>query len=292
MFQPLKIGKSYALDFSRCSTKLAAIGARAVVWDLKTRQKVMEARPFANINSVCFSPQADRIAVKNTSGRIAVLSVSDGAPVCDFRNAADGEGCGVLFSPCGNFTVDGSWNGYLTVREAASGKMAFSAHFPGEMITGVHCNAAGDMWVLEHSPKATSDTGPPDDSYFTVWHWPFETGKFTRGAMRVPFSSCSALSPDGTRLAAVFGAPPETLSVFDMQAGTLAATFRVVDGLGLKWSGGGALLGLVEPARAVIYRTGTWEEVRAFETAQPQSLAFSPDGSLVAISGIVFPLEG
>ena len=75
---------------------------------------------------------------------------------------------------------------------------------------------------------------------------------------RIAFSRSSALSPDGTSLAVVHGAPPNTLSVFrpDDRACTAAVSIQSGGtGQALGWSTDGQLIGSVQDQTVVLY---TW----------------------------------
>ena len=78
---------------------------------------------------------------------------SNGKVVCDFRNKKDDEGCNLLFSPCGKFIIDGTWEGRLLVRAAATGKIEFEREFPNEMIHDIYAVDGGSSFVVMHDPK-------------------------------------------------------------------------------------------------------------------------------------------
>jgi len=294
----LRVATSYSLAFSADSQTLATLGRDAAIWNLRSRKKVVRAHPFAHPSSACFSPSGDQLAVKSTSGEIALISTQDGTVIRNFGNSADGEGSNIQFSARGEFVIDGSWSGRVTVRHARSGNVEFSAEFPGDMITRVHSDASGATWVLEHHPKATSHTAPPAPCYFSVWRWPFARGTLTHFAARVPFASDSALAPDTTRLAVVHGAPPREISVFDMVSGTRSASCTVTcggTGTALAWAPRADLLGSVQDGKAVIYCAETLKPYRDYALSYASDIGFSPDGRLVAIGswkcGVVLPLR-
>lgn len=299
MDKTLKIGKSFSVAFSPDSQTLATLGRYIFIWDMQSRTKRIRAHPFAHPSWLSFSPSGEHLAVKSTSGQIVLLSVHDGAVIHDFCNSNDGEGSNLRFSACGAFIVDASWFGRIFVRNAASGKIEFTADFPGEMITSVHSDSKGKTWVFEHHPLATSDHLPPAACYFSIWRWPFGLGGYKVLPTRMPFVTDSALAPDATRLAVVHGAPPLELVVFNLIDGVRLASCSVIcggTGSAMAWSPESALLGSIQDGKAVLYRTRTLEKHLEFTLPYPSDIEFSPDGDCVAIgswqSGLVLPLDG
>ncbi len=296
MDRALKIAKSFSVAFSPDSRALATLSRDVFIWDLDSRKKKVRAHPFSNPSYACFSPNGEQLAVKSTSGVIALISASDGALIRDFNNLTDGEGCNLQFSACGEFIVDGSWDGRVLVRRALSGRIEFSAEFPGDVICGVHCDAKGDTWVFEHHPQATSPTVSPAPCYFSVWRWPFTRASVIL-PVRVPFARSAALTSDATRVAVVHGAPPTKLAIFDVVDGTRSAQCNLRSGgtgSALAWSPQADFLGSVQDGKVMIYRGDSLEPFRDFALPYPCDIAFSPDGRLVAIgswqSGLVLPI--
>jgi hypothetical protein len=291
----VKLSTSYSVAFSADSRLLATLGRDVLVWNLESRKKAVRAHPFPHPSSACFSPCGDQLAVKNTSGEIAIISTRDGILVRNFRNSADGEGSNIQYSACGEFIVDGSWAGQLFVRRASSGQIEFSADFPGEMITRVHRDASGQTWVLAHSPISPSETA----RYFSIWRWPFGRQDFTCLAARLPFARGSALAPDATRLAVVHGTSRQTeLAVFDMADCSCSAscTFECGGtGSALAWSPSAEFLGSIRNGNATICHAKTLEPWQSVALPYPSDIAFSPDGRCVAIgswkAGVVLPMD-
>ena len=119
--KPWKIGTSYAVAFSGDGRLLATLGRDVSIWDLALRSKVVRAHPFSHPSDAAFSPDQRHLAVRSTSGQIAIVDVRSGLTVVDFDNAAEGEGSNLQYSPCGEFIADGTWSGRLSVRRASSG---------------------------------------------------------------------------------------------------------------------------------------------------------------------------
>lgn len=286
IIRPLRIGTSYSVAFSSNGGRLATVGRDVCVWDIECRVKITRSRPFSHPSHAGFAPDGGTLAVKSTSGRIAVIAAATGEMVVDFDNASDGEGTNVLFSPGGDFLVDGSWGGRLTVRRADSGAREFVQDFPGEMIRAIHRTQNGARWIVSHAPKATTGDRPPAPGYFSVWAWPFVAGRFDILAPRIPFVRASALSPDGEHLAVVHGAPPNVLWVLRTRDGSRVATVSVDVGgtpCALAWSADGRLVGSAQDKLIAFYGwpglAFLWDVPIEF----PSDVAFSPCGKVVAL---------
>ena len=166
LVRPLKIKGSYSLGFSPDGGKCFTLARDVSLWDVESRKKSWRSHPFSHPSDAAFSPKEDLIAVKSTSGHIVTLATDTGQVCLDFENDLDGEGSNLLFSQCGRFIVDGSWEGVFTVREASSGAVQFRREHRNEMLPQIHSARQGSAWIVEHSPKATTDDQPPADNYF------------------------------------------------------------------------------------------------------------------------------
>ncbi len=277
---------SYEVAFSPDGRLLAAIGRDVVLWDLSRSEKRFRVHPLPHPSDVAFSRSGDRLAVKNTAGRIVILEPATGQVVVDFENKRDGEGCGLVFSPCDRYLVDGTWDGRLLARDAASGKVVFEARRAREMITGIGCSMDGKLWIACHAPKSTTHDKPPNDCYFTRRSWPFDDGEFVTLPTRLPFVRSFTVAPDGRTIAVVHGAPPTTLVILGVERGDVVTSFEIASGgcgSSLNWSPDGTLFGSVQDGRIVFYRCDTWEELGMYSSEYASSVAFSPEGDLVAL---------
>ena len=282
--KPWKIGASYAVAISHDGRLLATLARDVFIWDLALRSKTVRAHPFSHPSDAAFSPDQRNMAVKSTSGQIVVLDAQSGQTVVDFKNAADGEGSNLQYSPCGSYIVDGTWSGLLSVRRASSGTREFVQDF-GEMIRSVHGCEDGKHWVIAHGAKATPDDGPPCN-YFSVWRWPFGSETCRILPERIAFSRSSALSPDGALLAVVHGAPPDTLSVFRIEDGACVGLVSIQSGgtgHALSWSKDGRLVASVQDQNIVFFTWPGLAKTHQLALSYPSDVAFSPRGDLLAI---------
>jgi WD40 repeat protein len=283
--KPWKIGASYAVAFSQDGRLLATLARDVFIWDLALRSKTVRAHPFSHPSDAAFSPDQSNMAVKSTSGQIVVVDARSGQTVVDFKNAADGEGSNLRYSPCGSYIVDGTWSGLLSVRRASSGTREFVQDF-GEMIRSVHDSDDGKHWVIAHGAKATSDHRFPPSNYFSVWRWPFGSGGYRILPVRIAFSRASALSPDGEFLAVVHGAPPDTLSVFQIKDGACVGVVSIQSGgtgHALSWSTDGGLIASVQDQNIVFFTWPGLTKMHELALSYPSDVVFSPRGDILAI---------
>lgn len=296
--RPWKIGTSNTVAFSRDGRLLATLGRGVSIWDVALESKAVRAHPFSHPSDAIFSPDQRHLAIKSTSGQIVIIDAQLGQTIVDFKNAADGEGSNIQYSPCGKYIVDGTWSGRVSVRRTDSGKPEFVQELGGEMIRSVHSSADGKRWIIAHGCKATSDDRPPPPDYFSVWSWPFRPGAYRVLPERVAFARSAALSPDGGLLAVVHGAPPDTLSVFQLSDGTCAGAVSIQGGGtgdALGWSADGRLIGSVQDQTVVFHAWPGLGKMRELALDYPSDVAFSPHGDLLAVGswqvGWVLPVD-
>ncbi len=151
---PLDIRKSFKVAFSPQSERLATLSRDVFMWNVSTKRKILRAHPLPHPAYCSFSPSGKELAVKGTSGQIVTIDSKAGKVLCDFDNSGDGEGANLLYSPCGDYIVDGSWAGQVFVRRTQSGEIEYVREFPDEMIKAAHHSDQGRTWLFQHVPKA------------------------------------------------------------------------------------------------------------------------------------------
>lgn len=283
----LNLGCAYSVQFSPDGTRLAVLGRDLIFWDVAARQKLWRCKPVPHCSAMAFSPDGSQLAVKSTTGLLAVVDAASGDMIVNFRNKKDGEGSGPAWSPCGHYIADGGWNGRLQVREAATGKVVFAQEHPGEMLRGAYAIDGGQRLLVLHGVKSVEEgqVQPPD--YVTAWDWPL-----TAGGGRVVVSlaglSSIAASPDGQYLAALHRADGvERLSVFALADGKLLASTPVGQGGGtgnaLCWSPDGSTAGRIGKGKLEFYGWPGLALLHELPFIYPCALAFLPGSPLVAI---------
>ena len=93
-----------------------------------------------------------------------------GSMLMDFQNQDDGEGSNICFSDCGEFLIDGSWEGVLTVRSVNDGAVVAQHAFDEQMIVEV---SFFDGYVFVHHSHTMAANSHVHSS-FTRWKWRME----------------------------------------------------------------------------------------------------------------------
>ena len=242
--KPLKIGPSYELAFSADGDRLTAVSRNVGIWDLSKRSKVVRVHPFSHPDSVDFSPDGANLAAKNTSGHIVVISAETGETIISFKNTRDGEESNLCYSSCGEYLIDGTWDGSLSVRRADSGEREFLEEFRQEMIVGIYRSDSGNRWIVAHHQKWTAGmpVDEPFTAYFSTWDWPFRKGGYRVFLKNIQAHDSSAITSDGALLAIIEDVNPRKLSVYEVATGVSVGSVPIETGGGLAWVSAGRLI--------------------------------------------------
>lgn len=296
--RPILLKRAYQVRFSPDGTLCVSISRDVKAVQIASRQKAFTSHPLSHPSDLAFSPNGEFLAVKSTSGRIAILNSATGTTVKDFNNDHEGEGSNIVFSSCGTFLVDGSWNGFVRVRETASGRVIFEKEFPHTMIQAVGSGHRGSVWLTTHGPKATTHDKSPAPNYFMHWKWPFSDVEAEVLRVRIPFVRSSALSPDGQLLAIICGAPPTSLQILSLAGQSIVHTQQITPGgtgYEIQWSPCSRYLGFVQEDHLSVIETGSFRPVCDYSVEYPSSIDFSADGTLIALgswsAGKIVPFD-
>lgn len=286
-FRPIKLKKSYAIDFSPDDELFATLGrSNCWVWDIAKRKKISRSPSLFHPSTLKFSPSGNLLAVKNTSGWIFILDPKDCNILKDYHNYHDGEGSNILFSPCGSYLVDGSWSGHINVREVDTGKIVWSTIFENEIIAAVHQTMDGRRWVFEHHPIGDSTGIPPASTYFTLWKWPLDKNDYEKINLHVSLSKGSAITGDGEYLAVVHGRLSGKLDIIKVDSGNQIRSWPVeIGGIGghLAWSNDGRFLGSVQTEKIVFYDGATYSKICEFQIPFLDFITFSPNSKYLGL---------
>ncbi|MGK5064391.1 WD40 repeat domain-containing protein [Janthinobacterium sp. LB3P112] len=296
---PLKLGCSYGVRFSPDGTRRAVLGRDLVLWDVAARTKLWRGKFIAHMSGMAFSPDGSRLAIKSTTGQLAVVDAQAGQLLLNFQNKKDGEGCGPAWSPCGRYLADGGWDGRLRVRAAQTGESLFTQVYPGEMLRGVYAIDGGRRLLLQHGVKSVDEgqVQPPD--YCSVWDWPLQDGG-GRKVLSLPGLKSCAPSPDGKYLAVLHHAGGEEyLSMYALADGRCLAKVPVEagggTGNGLRWLPDGSALGRIGKGKLLFYGWPGLGVLAQEDFIYPCALDFLPGSPLAAIgsweSGMLMDLN-
>lgn len=280
--KPLKLLRSYRAQFSRTGSLLVTLSRDIVVWDVERRAKRYRAHPFSHPSHCSIHPNETQIVVKNTSGTIALLDAQDGMLVRLLDPAKGNEGSNIAYSSCGEYIVDGSWNGQLTVRSATSGKVSFQKTFPGEMIKKIVHSDHDGRWFVVHQPKSTSHDLTKALPYVSIWAWPFDSPvDILRPSAN--FINEIAASPDGRSLGIV---GHDLISVMDLAEKRFVGSVPFHHGgtgFAMNWSPDSQEFATIQKNSVVFYDAATLLQRRSIDLQFASDIAYSPDGSLVAL---------
>jgi WD40 repeat protein len=198
--KPIELGRTYDVEFSPDGLHLVNVSRQVTVWNIATGNKVFSARPLSDPSCAVFHPSGSYIAVKNTSGRIALLETASGNLLGRLKRPHDEEGSNLVFSPCGEFLVHASWGGRLMVVQPSTGDLVVSKEFPATLIRQVARHPLDETWIIVHSPMATSRTERPPPDYLTLWSRPLVEPR-ARVSLSVHDINEFAVSPDGRWIA-------------------------------------------------------------------------------------------
>ena len=285
--KPLNLGCAYSVRFSPDGTRLAVLGHDLILWDVAARQKLWRGKPIPHCSAMAFSPDGSQLAVKSTTGLMAVVDAASGDVVLNFRNKKDCEGSAPAWSPCGHYIADGGWDGRLQVREAATGEVVFAQEHAGEMLHDVIAIDGGQRLLVLHGVKSVEEgqVQPPD--YVTMWDWPLQQAAGHVVLSLAGLASIAA-SADGQYLAALHRADgAERLSVFSLTDGGQLASTVVGQGGGTGntrcWSPDGHTVGRIGKGKLEFYGWPALTLRQELPFTYPCALAFLPGTPLAAI---------
>jgi WD40 repeat protein len=295
-----RLGKTNQIVFVPGTDLVVTLGTQLKLWREHGAASVAQARPLAHPSSMALSPDARLLAVKNTAGQIVVLSMPDLALVRKLPTPGHEEGSPLLFSPCGEFLVDGSWAGRLVVRSVKTGEVMLEERRPRTMYKIFLQSDDRRRFLYLRSGKTEGDE-PPPPTELVLREWPFEqhAGQPIPGDWR--FVQAMALSPDGRRLAVLrldgSGAGCR-VDVTDLSGKVLRRSENfALSGTNpsAAWSPDGQWIACVQRGKVRMMDAATLKEAGGHADAYPCHVSFSPDGVHVALGsweqGTVLPVS-
>ncbi len=93
---------------------IATIGESKIVrfYDMETKKMIQEVKGLENTSYSAISPDRKKIAVKNTSGTIAIISMETGE-MLSINRMGNCEGYQMQFTSDGKGILDHDWNGKI-----------------------------------------------------------------------------------------------------------------------------------------------------------------------------------
>lgn len=146
-----RLRATYAtLSFAPDGGQILALGRNLVSWDLSSGKRTQVAKPLPNMSSVAFSRNGECLAVKNTSGRVAVLSAIDMSVLAGPVDEGHGEGPAILAGSEEDTFVVPSWTGYVSLRSSSLEVLAKTKISTG-MLTQLSPDDRGERWAIVRS---------------------------------------------------------------------------------------------------------------------------------------------
>ncbi len=224
------------MAFSPSEDRVAYIGRNVRVLSIESRKTLFSVHPFSHPSTIDFSPDGVRLAVKSTSGHVVILDAESGQLLKDFRNKREGEGSSALFSRCGQYVITVSWDGLLSIRDAATAEPVFVYNHDACMLNDLSAPADRRFFVYSIGRRPPSDFEPPPPEIVVLRPWPIRESAYQELPRRWSFICAMQVSPSGRYVGVVHGAPPETFEVYDLEA------FRTVSQCEVEFGGTGCSL--------------------------------------------------
>ena len=282
----ISLKTAYEFAFSPDSRRVALINERYVtVLDISTRKSVFAVRAIANPSHIDFSPDGRCVVVKGTSGRTIILDAATGRMVCDFRNHKEGEGDSALFTACSRFVVSISWSGLFSVRDRESAEVVFSHSYDDCQLTELSTTADRSLFVYSIDGLSRSRKGLTPCTV-ALHRWPNHTPAVETLSKEWAAIWGLQVSPSGRFLAIVYGTPPNTLEIYDINRSRIVAKCRWSSGgtgCSMAWSRDEKTLAINGDECFRMFALPKLRVIRELPVTYPGFVRFSPAEDFVAL---------
>jgi len=260
-----------------------------IVWDLTSRERREKIHPFNHPSHIEWSPRGDLLAVKSTSGNLVLVNLDGDTKEPLWLRKHGREGCEVAFSACGNFLVDGNWDGQLEVFDIRSGEIAYSESITHVMLTSLAYSRSRSHFAYVGSPKATSQTLPSEPDYLSVRKWPFWEHQPVVLPIRLQNIEAIAFSPDEQLLVVAASGPGREsarLQVHNLESGTVIAEAGYnfyASGKSIAWCPRDNVIASVEQGGVRLYDSSLCRSLAFLPVEYPSHVEFSSSGTHLGV---------
>jgi len=247
-----------------------------ILWDLRTERKPLSIPIHANVTSVAFSPDGETLAAGCGDSTVTLWDRTANREIAVLKGHASNVSC-LAFSPQGNLLASGSTDKMIRLWD-------LTKRMQDCTVLREHVGYVSDVGISPDGEMLASVGN--HDSMLRFW-----TMNASRQTERYEFKDIPlwsvAFSPDRKTLA-IGTAPKEGVILWDLRSQQVAAVLpeSTAANLALAFSPGGRILAAQCGSRVGLWdvaerrRIATTEET---EGIQFNSLAFSPDGNVLAI---------
>lgn len=281
-------GKSYQLRFTPDGSAMVAFARDLAVWSISLRKKIAFGHRLKHIAFVDVSPTGRSVLLKSTSGAMCVLSLPELTTIQSFPVKCASEGCQALFSPCGNYVIDGSWSGLITAHDLKTSELSTWDRHDRTLIISLCSTTDRALFAYVLQPIAKNRIDPPEPSRIVLRRWPFDRHEAEVIQSNWSYVLAISLSPDGGKLAVlqIHKSGEFTLGVHSLSGDLKVQSRSVLPSFtnhSLAWSPDGATVACVESGQISLFESATMSRVAKQSAPYPSHVEFSPSGELLAI---------
>ncbi len=160
-----KFSRSFEIKKSPDRKYFATIGSSLIIWDANTGKKISTLSQIRDPDTMSFSGTGKLLAVKNTSGKIAIYEMESLTYLKSVQPTKE-EGCEVYFTPDERYIVSADWNGNIYTVEIESGEISIIKK-DNIMYNRMEYIAEEKQFIFHSKQKYTR----------VVWEYPFDKNK-------------------------------------------------------------------------------------------------------------------
>jgi hypothetical protein len=281
----LQLPSTYRLATTPSERFLASVGRNVVLADVPQRRRLASSFILSHSCSAAFSPCETLLAIKSTSGALAMCELPSLKVLARYQPMHRDEGVPPSFGPDANLLVDTTWSGSLYVRRTHDLSVEKRIEFPGEMLFSLSASTDGMTWMVGHRGKFIDDDGNREPTYLSLWTWPLA---HPLRVLSFPGKEVTAaeLSPCGTRILVAF----QHRDPMRAEVAMLNLEGERIDSVSggeyvsqLRWSPDSTMLGAVSRGCFLIFTVSPFECTRCVESQYPSDLRFLPRSRVVAL---------